>query len=156
MASASLSEPQVLAHAKRRLFPDADEPRTYAVVDTQFSTAEWLPGQSVSDEIRASLAPFNHVRLGSGYPDLVGVRALPADLLAVERFGEEPPLVAVEAKGYTDVGTVDVERGIVQAYDRLHEANAVYVAAPSASVSQSVRPVVHEHLDVEEAGRAGP
>jgi hypothetical protein len=34
-AASSLSEPHVLAHAKRRLFPDeADDENTYAVVDT--------------------------------------------------------------------------------------------------------------------------
>ena len=32
-SAAALSEPRVLAHAKRRLFPDADEPDTYSVVD---------------------------------------------------------------------------------------------------------------------------
>ena len=143
-SAAALSEPQVLAHAKRRLFPDADEPNTYSVVDTQFATEEWLPGQSISPDVRERLAPFNHVRLGSGYPDLVGVRLLESDLLAVERLGENPPLVAVEAKGYTEVGTVDVERGVVQAYDRLHEANAAYVAAPAEAISQSTRTLARE------------
>lgn len=145
MASgASLSEPRVLAHVKHRLFPDADEPNTYSVVDTQFAMEEWLPGQPVPPDIREQLAPFNHVRLGSGYPDLVGVRFLESDLLAVERFGDQPPLVAIEAKGYTDAGAVDVERGVVQAYDRLHEANAAYVAAPARAVSQSARTLARE------------
>ncbi|SEO94853.1 hypothetical protein SAMN04487948_108149 [Halogranum amylolyticum] len=145
MASvASLSEPEVLAHTKRRLFPDTEEPNTYSVVDTQFAIEEWLPGQPISSEVREQLAPFNHVRLGSGYPDLVGVRLLGSDLLAVERFGDQPPLVAVEAKGYTDTGAVDVERGVRQAYDRLHEANAAYVAAPVRAISQSVRTLARE------------
>ncbi len=145
MASAvSLSEPQVLAHTKRRLFPDDDRPDTYAVSDTQFSTVEWLSGQSVPASVREQLAPFNHVRIGSGYPDLVGVRALDPTLLAVERFGDQPPLVAVEAKGYTESGTVDVERGVVQAYDRLHEANAAYVTAPIDAVSRSDRTLASE------------
>ena len=143
-AAASLSEPRVLAHAKRRLFPDADEPDSYAVCDTQFAVDEWLPGQPVAPEVREQLAPFNHVRLGSGYPDLVGVRALESDLLAVERFGDEPPLVAVEAKGHTGTGWGDVERGIVQAYDRLHEANAAYVAAPAASITDPARTLARE------------
>ena len=143
-SAASLSEPAVLARAKRRLFPDADEPNTYAVVDTQFARDEWLPGQPISPSTRAELAPFNHVRLGSGYPDLVGVRSLEPDLLAVERFGDQPPLVAVEAKGHTQSGSVDVERGVVQAYDRLHEANAAYVAAPTAAVTQSARTLARE------------
>ncbi len=144
MAAASLPEPQVLAHAKRRLFPDADEPNTYSVVDTQFAADEWLPGTPIPPETRAQLAPFNHVRLGGGYPDLVGVRRLESDLLAVERFGDQPPLVAVEAKGHTADGSVDVERGVVQAYDRLHEANAAYVAAPVTAVSQSARTLARE------------
>ena len=145
MASvASLSEPQVLAHTKRRLFPDEEEPDTYAVVDTQFTTAEWRPGEPVSRRIREQLAPFNHVRVGSGYPDLVGVRALEPELLAVDRVGDHPPLVAVEAKGYTGVGGVDVERGVVQAYDRLHEANAAYVTAPGRAVTQSARTLARE------------
>ncbi|MFB6140141.1 MAG: hypothetical protein ABEJ26_06875 [Halosimplex sp.] len=144
MATAALSEPQVLAHTKRRLFPEDDEPNAYAVVDTQFAMDEWLADRAVPAEIREQLAPFNHVRVGSGYPDLVGVRSLESEYLAVERFGERPPLVAVEAKGYTDSGGVDVERGIVQAYDRLHEANAAYVAAPAAAISQSDRTLARE------------
>ena len=97
MASAALSEPHVLAHAKRRLFPDPEEVNTYAVTDTQFAKAEWLAGQTIPAEVRETLAPFNHVHLGSGYPDLVGVRKLESDLLAVERQGEEPPLIAVSS-----------------------------------------------------------
>ncbi|WP_254768494.1 hypothetical protein [Salinilacihabitans rarus] len=143
-SAAALSEPQVLAHAKRRLFPNPDEPNTYSVVDTQFAMEEWLSGQPVSPDIREQLAPFNHVRLGTGYPDLVGVRPLESDLLAIERFGDQPPLVAVEAKGYTGSDTVDVERGIVQAYDRLHEANAAYVAAPSRAISPSAQTLARE------------
>jgi hypothetical protein len=142
--TAVLSEPRVLAHTKRRLFPDPDEPDSYSVVDTQFATAEWLPGTPIPSDVREQLAPFNHVRIGSGYPDLVGVRRLESDLLAVERFGDDPPLVAVEAKGDTEAGTVDVERGVVQAYDRLHEANAAYVAAPARAISQSARTLARE------------
>jgi hypothetical protein len=159
-SSVSLSEPQVLAHAKRRLFPDATEPNSYAVVDTQFAVEEWLPGERISAAVRTELAPFNHVRLGSGYPDLVGVRPLDADLLAVERFGDEPPLVAVEAKGHTRTGAVDVERGVVQAYDRLHGANAAYVAAPVTAVSQSARTLARQLnvgvLGVEADGSVEP
>jgi len=40
-SAASLSEPRVLAHTKRRLFPDSDEENAYAVVDTQFAVEEW-------------------------------------------------------------------------------------------------------------------
>jgi hypothetical protein len=144
MASAApLSEPQVLSHAKRRLFPaDADD--GYAVVDTQFSTDEWLADDAISPAVREHLAPFNHVAVGSGYPDLVGVRVLEDDLLSVDRLGDDPPLVVVEAKGYTDRGGPDVERGIVQAHDRLDEANVAYVAAPGDAISRSARTLARE------------
>jgi hypothetical protein len=143
-SAASLSEPQVLAHAKRRLFPDESGPNAYAVADTQFAVEEWIRGQSIPLGVREQLAPFNHVRVGTGYPDLVGVRRLESELLAVERFGDRPPLIAVEAKGYSDSGAVDVDRGVLQAYDRLHEANAAYVAAPTATISQSTRTLARE------------
>ena len=159
-ASNRLSEPHVLAHTKRRLFPGSDEENTYAVVDTQFSTDRWLAGERITPEIRETLAPFNHVRVGQGYPDLVGVRVLESDFLAVERFGDEPPLIAIEAKGYAETGAVNVERGIIQAYDRLHEANAAYVAAPSAAISQSARTLARELnvgvLGVETDGHVDP
>jgi hypothetical protein len=145
MASAAspLSEPRVLAHAKRRLFPnDADD--GYAVVDTQFSSERWLANDVIDPETKDELAPFNHVKVGSGYPDLVGVRLLSDDLLAVERLGDEPPLVVVEAKGHTNQRGADVERGIVQAHDRLGEANVAYVAVPVAAVSQSARTLARE------------
>jgi len=141
-SASSLTEPRVLAGAKGRLFPE--EPDAYAVADTQFAVEEWLPGQPVPADVRERLAPFNHVRLGSGYPDLVGVRTIEPELLAVERVGDQPPLVAVEAKGYTERGTVDVERGIVQAHDRLDEANAGYVAAPAGAVSGTDRALARE------------
>ncbi|SEW15143.1 hypothetical protein [Natrinema salifodinae] len=157
----SLSEPQVLAHTKRRLFPDGtddgDDPaqRGYAVADTQFSQAEWLPGQPIAPEIRDRLAPFNHVRIGGGYPDLIGVRDLDSDLLAVDRLGDEPPLIAIEAKGYAS-GGVDTQRGIVQAYDRLNEANAAYLAAPVDAISETDRTLATELnvgvLGVDSAG----
>ncbi|SFR96475.1 hypothetical protein SAMN05216559_1610 [Halomicrobium zhouii] len=160
MASAALSEPQVLAHAKARLFPDPGEDEAYAVVDTQFAMDEWLADQRVPEAVRDRLAPFNHVRVGSGYPDLVGVRKLEDDLLAVDRVGDQPPLVAIEAKGYRGNDAVDVERGVVQAYDRLNEANAAYVAAPKAAISQSARTLARELnvgvLGVEDGGEVVP
>jgi hypothetical protein len=144
MASAAeLTEPRVLAHAKRRLFPESEADSSYAVVDTQFTADRWLADGSVDEEIRSTLAPFNHVRVGSGYPDLVGVTLPDDELIAVDRFGDEPPMVVVEANGYTDRG-VDVERGVVQAHDRLDEANAAYVAAPVGAVSQSNRTLARE------------
>ncbi|OVE85038.1 hypothetical protein [Natronolimnobius baerhuensis] len=142
-AARPLSEPQVLAHTKRRLFPDDSEPSSYVVADTQFSQDEWRPGQPIEPAVRDCLAPFNHVEIGGGFPDLVGVSPLESELLAVERVGDESPLVAIEAKGVTSAG-VDTERGIVQAYDRLHEANAAYVAAPSEAISETDRTLARE------------
>ncbi|WP_458209342.1 hypothetical protein [Haladaptatus sp. NG-SE-30] len=162
MASATreLTEPHVLAHTKRHLFPDDEEERSYAVVDTQFARDRWIAGERIATEVRETLAPFNHVRVGSGYPDLVGVRVLDDELLAVERLGDNPPLVAIEAKGYTETGAVDVERGIVQAHDRLQEANAAYVAAPEQAISPSARSLARELnvgvLSVEGGGRVEP
>ena len=143
-AASSLSEPYVLAHAKRRLFPDEEASKSYAVVDTQFSTDRWLADERLDPKVLESLAPFNHVRIGSGYPDLVGVRVLESELLAVERFGENPPLIAIEAKGYVGGDGVDTERGIVQAYDRLQEANAAYLAAPADVISSGDRTLARE------------
>jgi hypothetical protein len=143
-SAASFSEPYVLAHAKRRLFPDPEENDTYAVVDTQFAVDEWLADEAIESDVREQLAPFNHVHVGSGYPDLVGVRRLESDLLAVERFGDQPPLIVIEAKGYAGNDAVDVERGVVQAYDRLHEANVAYVAAPEQAISESDRTLARE------------
>ena len=143
-ATRELTEPNVLAHAKRRLFPETDAEGSYSVVDTQFATDRWIDDRPVSEAVKAALAPFNHVRVGSGFPDLVGVRDVDSELLAVERFGDDPPLVVVEAKGYTGRGGVDVERGVIQAYDRLHEANAAFVAAPIDAVSESDRTLARE------------
>ncbi len=142
--AATLSEPQVLAHAKRRLFPEDDDSGAYAVVDTQFADGDWLADRRIDPAVREALAPFNHVRVGTGYPDLVGVRTPGSDLLAVERLGDRPPLLAVEAKGYREDGLVDVERGVVQAHDRLAGANVAYVAAPAEAVSRSVRALARE------------
>ncbi len=173
-AATTLSEPHVLAHTKQRLFPE-ETTDSYAVVDTQFSADYWLADQPIEPAIREALAPFNHVHVGGGYPDLVGVRTLESDLLAVERFGENPPLIAVEAKGYTTAnsnataaanttatttGSVDTQRGIVQAYDRLHEANVAYLAAPTAAISQTDRSLARELnvgiLGVDTSGRVEP
>jgi hypothetical protein len=60
----------------------------------------------------------------------------------------------VEAKGYTEGGTVDTERGIVQAYDRLAEANAAYLAARTAAVSETDRTLARE-LNVGVLGVTG-
>jgi len=142
-AAADLTEPHVLAHAKRRLFPSDEGSGSYAVVDTQFSAEEWRPDRRIERSVREVLAPFNHVRIGGGYPDLVGVRKPESEWLAVERFGDEPPLVVVGAKGYAG-GGVDTQRGIVQAYDRLHEANAAYLAVPGDAVAEPDRTLARE------------
>ena len=158
--AATLSEPRVLAHAKRRLFPADDESGAYAVTDTQFATDGWLASGRIDPAVREALAPFNHVRVGSGYPDLVGVRTPDSELLAVERIGDRPPLVVVEAKGYRRDGAVDVERGVVQAHDRLAEANLAYVAAPVDALSSSARTLARELnvgvLGVDADGRVDP
>ncbi|MFB6177417.1 MAG: hypothetical protein ABEI99_09790, partial [Halobaculum sp.] len=152
MSSVALSEPTVLAHTKRRLFP-SDERESYVVTDTQFGQDSWLDDGEIESEIRDALAPFNHVQVGSGYPDLVGVGRVTNDLLGVDRLGDDPPLIVVEAKGYTNASTggrggrsetADVERGIVQAYDRLDEANVAFTAAPAEAIGQSARTMARE------------
>ncbi|QGA82062.1 hypothetical protein [Halomicrobium sp. LC1Hm] len=153
--SASLTEPSVLAHTKRELFP-GDDPDGYVVADTQFAQERWVDRRPIAEETKAALAPFNHVQVGTGYPDLVGVGPLDDDLLAVDRQGERPPLVVVEAKGYSG-GTVDGERAVVQAHDRLDEANVAFVSAPLASIRDGERTLARELnvgvLGVTEGGR---
>jgi hypothetical protein len=144
-AAGGLAEPAVLARTKERLFPDLGVATdAYAVVDTQFATDEWLDGERVDAAIRDRLAPFNHVRVGGGWPDLVGVGRLDTELVAVDRVGDDPPLVAVEAKGVRTRGGVDTQRGIVQAYDRLGEANAAFLAAPSPAIADPDRTLARE------------
>lgn len=133
-----LSEPAVLAIAKQHLFAPEDED-SYAVTDTQFATDFWRSGDPVDDRIHTVLSPYNHVRLGSGYPDLVGVGRLDDEYLEGATHDRQGgPLIAVEAKGHAH-GGVDVERGITQAYDRLADANAVYLAAPADAITSSAR-----------------
>ncbi len=142
-AGCELTEPTVLAATKRELFaPDSSE--GYVVADTQFAQEQWIDTQPIDEEIRSALAPFNHVRVGSGYPDLVGVDTLSGDFVAVDRLGEEPPLIAIEAKGYTQSGAVDIQRGILQAYDRLHEANIAFVTGPRTAITQTDRTLARE------------
>jgi hypothetical protein len=144
-ATASLTEPEVLAHTKRALFPE-DSEDTYVVADTQFAKDRWVSNREIQEEVKNTLAPFNHVRVGSGYPDLVGVRG--TDSLTgyiLDGSGmTEAALLAVEAKGYSGGETVDVETGVMQAHDRLSGANAAYLAAPEEAVSPSVRGMARE------------
>jgi hypothetical protein len=141
--AADLTEPHVLARTKQEVF-SRNEDDGYVVADTQFAQDYWLTEQPISADVKESLAPFNHVEVGNGYPDLIGVQLLDDDLLAVDRIGDDPPLVAIEAKGYVDSAGVDVEGGILQAYDRLHEANVAYVTAPAGAITQSNRTLARE------------
>jgi len=157
MSATTLSEPQVLAYTKRSLFPDEGED-AYVVADTQFAKDSWLSDNKIQDDIKETLSPFNHVRVGTGYPDLVGVRGtdrLQGHLLE-DTGGTETALLAVEAKGYKTSDAVDVETGIVQAHDRLSGANAAYLAAPYEAISSSARGMARELnvgvLGVEEGG----
>ena len=143
MAAAALSEPQVLAHTKRELFPDDDGKDSYSVCDTQFAQSEWLSGQPIPEALRDTLSPFNHVEIGTGYPDLVGVRQFDTTYLSTDRLSE-PPLVAIEAKGYTDAAGVDVEKGLQQAYTYLQEANAAFLTVPADTITASLRSAARE------------
>ncbi|WP_241430036.1 hypothetical protein [Halorubrum lipolyticum] len=140
-----MTEPEVLAATKNQLFSEIGPNSGYTVVDTQFSTDQWLDDVPVSREVTEALAPFNHVRVGSGYPDLVGAGSITNDAF----FGhsgdiDSPPLVVVEAKGYGSTGHVDTETGIVQAHDRLQEANLGFLAAPRSSISAETRALGRE------------
>ena len=143
MSAAALSEPQVLAHTKRELFPDDESTDSYSVCDTQFAQSEWLSGQPISTAIRDTLSPFNHVEIGTGYPDLVGVGQFETTYLSTDRLSE-PPLVAIEAKGHTDTGGVDIEKGLQQAYTYLQEANAAFLTVPADTVTASLRSAARE------------
>lgn len=142
-AAGELTEPTVLAATKQELFTPEPE-NGYVVTDTQFAQAQWIDDRIIDEETKSVLAPFNHIRVGSGYPDLVGVSHLDDNLLAVDRLGDGPPLIAIEAKGYTQTSGVDIEGGVLQAYDRLHEANVAYVSAPLEAITQSERTLARE------------
>ncbi|MFB6283789.1 MAG: hypothetical protein ABEK59_07640 [Halobacteria archaeon] len=137
-----LTEPDVLAATKTELF-SSDAETGYVVTDTQFAQTYWNDDEPIDKETKTTLSPFNHVSVGSGYPDLVGVEKLEPRYLACEPPEREPPFVVVEAKGYSQ-GTVDVEGGLFQAYDRLHEANIAYVSAPREGVNNSHRTLARE------------
>jgi len=143
MSAAALSEPQVLAHTKRELFPDDETTDSYSVCDTQFAQSEWLSGQPIPSPIRDTLSPFNHVEIGAGYPDLVGVGQFESTYLTADRISE-PPLVAIEAKGYTDAAGVNVEKGLQQAYTYLQEANAAFLTTPADTITPSLRSAARE------------
>lgn len=144
-AGGKFTEPEVLAQTKRHLFSaDADE---YVVTDTQFAQDSWVNGEPIDERIHETLAPFNHLALGSGYPDLVGVTAVDEVAVDTDTPLDEPPVIAIEAKGETrrESGHRDIAAvAIRQAYDRLTDANIVYVALPDRYVSRSVRTQARE------------
>ncbi len=148
------TEPEVLAHTKRALFPGDNREHGYAVVDTQFATDRWLAERRVDPRITESLSPFNRVEIGTGYPDLVGVGWLDDEWVFGEPTRDHPPLIAVEAKGYREDDYVDVEQGIVQAHDRIAEANAAYLAAPQDAISAAAQSLAQD-LNVGVLGVAG-
>lgn len=140
-----LTEPKVLAHTKQGLFTKDNEREQYAVVDTQFAKDEWLSGIEIDQTTREILSPFNHVRVGTGYPDLVGALHLD-DEFAFGSYShdDEPPLVVIEAKGYRGDKQIDLKTGVIQAYDRLSESNVAYLAAPSNAITPSIRSLARE------------
>ena len=142
MVAASLSEPEVLAHTKQHLFTDSDT--GYSVCDTQFAQSEWLAGQHISPRIRETLAPFNHVEVGGGYPDIVGVNPIEEAYLSTDQPPAEPPLVAIEAKGHTESGGVAIEKGLQQAYSYLQEANTVYLTVPADAITHGIQSAARE------------
>jgi hypothetical protein len=146
-ATADLTEPRVLAHTKQALF-GADSEDSYVVADTQFAKDRWVKGATIGGDVKNTLSPFNHVRVGSGYPDLVGARSTDSVgeyVLNTESTVGETALIAVEAKGYTGASAgVDLETGVAQAHDRLSGANAAYLSAPSESIGTSVRGMARE------------
>ena len=143
MATRTLTEPQVLASTKEALFPDTAD-HAYAVTDTQFATEAWRADRPIDETLKAHLRPFNHVRLGTGYPDLVGVGPLADPFVATDTVNlETAPLIAVEAKGHAG-GSVDVDRGIAQAHDRLADANVAFLTAPLEPLERSSRALARD------------
>lgn len=141
----SLTEPKVLAYTKQGLFTKDNEEEQYAVVDTQFAKDEWLAGVEIDQTTREVLSPFNHVRVGTGYPDLVGVLHLDNEFASGSYSRDsEPPLVAIEAKGYRGNKRIDLETGVIQAHDRLAESNIVYLTAPRTAITPPIRSLPRE------------
>ncbi len=140
-----MTEPEVLATTKEQLFTGYETGSGYTVVDTQFSTDQWLNNVPIPQEVTETLAPFNHVRVGSGYPDLVGAGSIAGDSFRGHCGDlDSPPLTVVEAKGYGSTGQVDTEMGIVQAHNRLQGANLGFLAAPRSSISPETRALGRE------------
>lgn len=148
-----LSEPTVLARAKEFMLPSSGssgDTIRYATVDTQFRKDAWPNAGPIKPEIRETLAPFNHVPLGSGYPDMVLAGPAPEFLKPLQVQGDAHPVIAIEAKGETrgQTGTnVAVETALLQAHDRMSESNASLVAVPSNALTERTRQLGRE-LDV--------
>ncbi|MFC6720298.1 hypothetical protein [Halobacteriaceae bacterium SHR40] len=146
-----LSEPTVLAKTKESIFSkrssDNSDIIQYATVDTQFQQDCWPNAGPINEETKEILTPFNHVRIGSGYPDMV-VAGPPPDFL--EGFNINPdtvPVIAVEAKGETkDVrGTnIPVTDALFKAHDRLSESNAAIAAIPTTALSGQAKQLARD------------
>jgi len=133
----SLTEPEVLATTKKYLFPEENE-YNYVVVDSQFTRETWLTDEAVNEEILDQLSPFNHIKIGNGYPDMVGVAQPPSNCILDDfSLQSNRPLISVEAKGYTRAGDIDLKSGIFQAYDRLLNSNLSFLAAPLDSFDET-------------------
>lgn len=145
MSAIELSEPEVLAPAKNILFSKLATEVGYAVTDTQFSTTHWHDRAPIRDEIRSQLSPFNHVRVAGGYPDLVAAAWLKEEYYrgTVNEI-EAPPLVIIEAKGLKSDGKIDATESIIQAHERLSEANLAFSALPSQAITDHVQSLGRE------------
>lgn len=145
MTTTLISEPEILASAKEKLFLDLSEEVGYSVTDTQFSTTEWQEGISIKEETKSTLSPFNHVKIAGGYPDLVAAAWLKDNHFRGENIETEiPPLVVIEAKGHTSSGKVDAELGVIQAHNRLSEANLAFSAIPSQAYTDHIQSLGRE------------
>lgn len=143
--AAALSEPLVLASTKELLYPDAadTDSETYVVADTQFAKDAWLPGAPIPAEVKRCLSPFNHIKVGTGYPDLVAV-GLPSQGLQKTARRTSAPLTVIESKGYTASSDPKIKEGIVQAHDRLTDANVAFTSAPKGAITHDARSLARE------------
>jgi hypothetical protein len=134
----SLAEPTVLAAAKDTLYPEIEtSPDQYAVTETQFTQSTW-GGCTIPKALRERLAPYNTIRLAAGEPDLLGVGMPATEVLNGD--AATTPVTVIEAKGHnSDPAAADVARGITQAHNHLPEINLGYVAAPTASITDTAR-----------------
>jgi hypothetical protein len=149
-----LSEPNVLASTKEFLVSDSTSTDSdtirYATVDTQFRKEKWPNVGPIDETTRKVLAPFNHVAIGSGYPDMVVTGALSDVFDPLKLPQDTVPVIAVEAKGETRNRRgrkVPVSKAILQAHDRLSESNAAIAAVPESALLPEGRQLARE-LDI--------